>query len=191
VRLFLAIEIPVEVRTTIAQAQSRLKSLKLDASWVKPENIHLTLKFLGETDPQTVLEIVTSLSQTAKALSPFSLSLGEVGAFPNLNNPRVLFFGLNGSAEALTTLQNQVETGMAALGFQRDTRSFSPHLTFGRIKSSRGKSPLVEALRSLGPPEPLVFEVASFRLIESELQPRGAVYTRLAQFDFRGLTSPS
>ena len=141
-RTFIAIDVPPAVLDTITRIQNRFKPLGLHASWVKPGNIHLTLKFLGDTDPDRIPGIQNKLTETLAPFAPFRLSLNSVGVFPDTKNPRVLWLGLKDDEEKLKILQAAVEKASASVGFPREQRPFSPHLTLARIKSPKGmKSP--------------------------------------------------
>ena len=138
-RLFLAIDIPPFAREKISEVQDRFKHLDLNAAWVKPANIHLTLKFLGDTNPRQVPEIKERLAEKVSSISRFPVSLGEIGVFPNFKNPRVLWVGLEDPQNRLTAIQKIVEDEMTRLSFPPEHKNFSPHLTLGRIKSLKGK----------------------------------------------------
>ena len=189
-RTFIAIDVPPAVLDTITRIQNRFKSLGLHASWVKPGNIHLTLKFLGDTDPDRIPGIQNKLAETLSPFAPFQLSLGSVGVFPDTKNPRVLWVGLKDEEDALKTLQTGIEKALESIGFPREQRPFSPHLTLARIQSSKGiKSPKgkkelkdeLDALNLQGI-DHHPFEVGDIHLYESQLTPKGSIYTVLANF---------
>ncbi|UCG23847.1 MAG: RNA 2',3'-cyclic phosphodiesterase [Chloroflexota bacterium] len=143
--------------------------------WVKPANIHLTLRFLGDTDLATLPQIGESLDQVASKFGPIDLRLGQLGCFPNARKPRVIWIGVNGDVRRLEKLHGDVEKQLQPLGWPPEGRRFHPHLTIGRAKDSRrvvaARLPWGEQLRTDS------FTVANISLIESELQPTGAVYT--------------
>ncbi len=183
-RTFIAINVPPAVLDTIARIQNRFKSLGLHASWVKPGNIHLTLKFLGDTDPDRIPGIQITLTETLASLGRFQVSLDSAGVFPNTNNPRVLWLGLKDREGVLETLQTGIEKALEQIGFPREQRPFSPHVTLARIKSPRGKRELKSELDALNrqgiTPHP--FDVGEIQLYESQLTPKGSIYTVLANF---------
>lgn len=183
-RTFIAINVPPAVLDTIARIQNRFKSLGLHASWVKPGNIHLTLKFLGDTDPDRIPGIQITLTETLASLARFQLSLDSAGVFPDTNNPRVLWLGLKDREGALETLQTGIEKALEQIGFPREQRPFSPHVTLARIKSPKGKKELKSELDALNrqgiTPHP--FDVGEIQLYESQLTPKGSIYTVLANF---------
>ncbi|MFQ5716412.1 MAG: RNA 2',3'-cyclic phosphodiesterase, partial [Nitrospinales bacterium] len=145
VRAFIAVDLPPFAKETVAEAQDYFKSLDLDAAWVKPGNIHLTLKFLGDIEVPKIAEIQRSVAPAVGQFPCISVSLGKVGVFPNLNRPRVLWIGLEDAATgSLESLRDTIENQLQAVGFKPELKKFSPHLTLGRIKSARGKGRLRE-----------------------------------------------
>ena len=183
-RTFIALDVPSAVLDTIIRIQHRFKSLGLHASWVKPANIHLTLKFLGNTDPDRIPGIQNKLIETLTSSTPFQLSLDSVGVFPNTKNPRVLWVGLKDEEETLIRLQASVENALEGIGFLKEQRTFSPHLTLARIKSPKGKKELKDELDAVNQEgiDPHPFEVGGIHLYESQLTPKGSIYTVLANF---------
>jgi 2'-5' RNA ligase len=149
--------------------------------WVRPESMHLTLKFLGDVDPARVPEIEAALAAAAGAAPPFSLNARGIGVFPGMRKPRVLWMGLEGQLDRLAALQAAVESELARVGFPAEERPFKAHLTLARIKAPL-RIPLSEALLSeAGEGESGPFPVERICLFRSELRPAGAVYTRLAE----------
>ncbi len=183
-RTFIAIDVPPAVLDTIIRIQSRFKSLGLHASWVKPGNIHLTLKFLGETDPDRISGIQNRLTETLASFAPFRLSLGTVGVFPDTKNPRVLWVGLKDEQGTLKSLQTAIEQTLESVGFPIDQRPFAPHMTLARIKSPKGKKELKDELDAVNREgiDPHPFDAGEIHLYESQLTPKGSIYTVLANF---------
>jgi 2'-5' RNA ligase len=184
-RLFLAIDIPSEIREGLTKIQNHFKSLDLDASWVRPGNIHLTLKFLGSTEPEKISQIVDIMNTCVKSTAPISLSLNEVGGFPNLKQPRVLWVGLADAQGSLVSAQKNMDRNLAKLGFEADKKIFFPHLTLARIKSPKGRQAIKHKVASLQMGEKKTFSVTSIKLYKSELTPRGAIYTSLHEFNIK------
>ena len=149
--------------------------------WVRPQGIHLTLKFLGEILASKVDTVSVAMVGACAAYAPFSLSIRGLGCFPNLRRPRVLWVGVEEPTGVLAALQRDVERALAPLGFPPETRPFSPHLTLGRVKGgARGK---IEVLGdAVGRTKARVGEmpVAAIHLMRSDLLPGGAVYTALS-----------
>jgi RNA 2',3'-cyclic 3'-phosphodiesterase len=185
-RLFLAIDIPNSARRKIAEAQSFYKTLNLDATWVKPSNMHLTLKFLGNTQPDLIPAIKDRMAKIANSSPPFSVTFGKVGVFPNMSRPRVLWVGIEEAKGRLDSLKEKIELQMTCLGFPADYKKSVHHLTLGRIKSGKGKERLKKAVESAHPINASAFEVSSIQLIKSELTPQGSIYTVQEEFIFSG-----
>ena len=185
IRSFVAIELEAAVHIGLAQFQQRLKErVELPVRWVRPEGIHLTLKFLGDVDAGAMRRIEEALAGATVTVRPFSISLGNVGGFPSLKRPRVLWVGLAGELDALVELQRRVETEMKAVGFPAEGRGFQPHLTLGRVRQEGPPKGGLDASRLEGletPPGPEQI-VERVSLMRSDLKPAGAVYTRLAAF---------
>jgi 2'-5' RNA ligase len=187
IRAFLAIDLPGEVREKIAAIQLRLKGVLEGVRWTRPEGIHLTLKFFGDIDKSTIGFISDIVEKRTKAFGSLSLAMGRLGAFPNPGRARVLWIGVEGETEKLVSLQGGMEDDFEALGFAKETRSFTPHLTLGRARSSRGMiTGLREAMESVRYENPTPFSAEGLTLFKSDLAPGGAIYTKLAYFSFGG-----
>jgi 2'-5' RNA ligase len=188
IRAFVALELPEGVRRELAGLQKQLAEAGKGVKWVRPEGIHLTLKFLGSVEEDRIEAITQAMEAAAASCGALRLKLKGVGAFPGLARPRVVWVGLVGDTERLGLLQRELETRLAALGWAPEARPFAPHLTLGRVKEPvRGKSPLAEAILRLSGVEPEGdFEAAELVLFRSELKPGGAVYTKLRSVRLRG-----
>jgi 2'-5' RNA ligase len=184
-RTFIAIEIPDGIKKEMAKAQEQLKRSGADAGWTRPEGIHLTLKFLGEVLEAKIDEIKNALAQAAGATSRFRLEIAGAGAFPNPKNPRVVWLGVSGDIDKLATLWSSVEDSMTALGFDREERAFSPHLTLARIKYLRPRYSWQKAIDSIKDIRLAGFEVDHVSLMKSELKPSGAAYTEIGRVDLK------
>jgi 2'-5' RNA ligase len=179
-RTFIAIEIPSEIKSTLAALQNDLRRAGADVSWAKPENVHLTLKFLGEVDERRIGEIEKVCVSSAADFKPFTLSLNGKGVFPNLRQPRVLWAGLAGDIENVVEIRRRLEDGLALIGLEREEKAFSPHLTIGRLKSNKKTRELLAIADAYQLPA-LSFEVTEIVLMKSELHPAGARYTVMAR----------
>ncbi len=181
-RLFVAIELPQDVLDTLHRLQLELRRQGLEPlRWVRPEGIHLTLKFLGETPAERVPEIAQALERAAEGIPPHELSLGALGTFGSRNSPRVLWVDLAGGLEPLRRLQARIEKSLADAGFPKEARAFSAHLTLARVRpeTARGLAArLAQAVQSLTTP-PGRIPVNEVSLMRSQLGPAGAVYTCL------------
>ncbi len=182
-RLFIAIEIPDDVKKLMAEAQAKLKGPAVDAGWTRPEGIHLTLKFLGEVPELRAPEIVTALSGAIKGTAGFRIDIAGAGAFPNPKNARVVWVGVSGETDKLAKLQVVVEDAMIGLGFPREDRAFTPHLTLGRIKYIRSRNAWLKALEEIKDIKLPSFDVHAVSLMKSELKRSGAVYAELGRIE--------
>jgi RNA 2',3'-cyclic 3'-phosphodiesterase len=179
IRSFLAAELPEPILRKIGEVQGGLRSSRADVRWTNPEKIHLTLKFFGDIEESRIDPIFKSIEEPVRNTLPFSLKVRGVGAFPHLKNPRVIWIGLVDDREVLTSLQKQIETQLQKIGFQPEDRPFHPHLTLGRMTSSRGKGDLVGRMEKLREEEFGDFQVERVVLFKSDLRPSGPIYTSL------------
>lgn len=177
-RTFICIELSEKVRERIAELQQQLKPLGSGVSWTRPEGIHLTLKFLGDIESARVADIAGAVERAAQGVDPFRITVAGTGGFPNLSRPRVLWVGIESSASALFVVQSQIEIELARLGYPREERRFSPHLTLGRVKSPEAVREICRELqqRSFAP---VTFTAGSIIIMRSDLKPDGALYTPL------------
>jgi len=187
IRAFLALDPPEEILREIGRVQDRLKKLiQGDLRWVRPEGIHMTLKFFGDIREGDVANISAVAEKAAAAVAKFELAIGGAGVFPDLNRPRVVWLGMDGDVARLMTFQRELERAFGEIGFPSEERPFRPHLTLGRIKSPKGLIGLAEALEKGKTVAAGRFTAAGLNLFQSSLTPRGAVYTRLAGYPFTG-----
>lgn len=182
-RLFVAIGLPASIILELQNVQNLFKHFVRDAKWVNPHGIHLTLKFLGYVDPDRIPEIQDSLNGVSNHFPPFSIRVNGCGFFPNARRPNVLWAGVQ--SESLLPLHQQIESSMERLGFEKENRPFSPHLTLARFKNTRG--PLPSPIQETGKHSELEigdFAANSFSLYESILKRQGAEYHNLKEFLF-------
>lgn len=184
-RTFVAVDVPEEVRREIREFQAPLKRVGADVKWVRPESIHITLKFLGNVHENRVGEITEALSGCVEGVAPFRVSVAGSGMFPGAQRPRVLWVGVKEGAEALSELASRIDESLSGLGFEKEKRKYSAHLTIGRVRSPRGLQPVVEAMQSAAF-EAGVVEAGEIVLMKSDLKPTGAVYTALERIKLRG-----
>ena len=184
-RLFVAVDLAEEAREELGRLQGELKRQDLSyLRWVRPQGIHLTLKFLGETLAGRVAAITKALTGAVRGRRWLRLALGAPGTFGSRRSPRVLWLDVIGDIEPLQELQTAVEKTLAEVGFPPEGRHFSPHLTLARVPQPAppGTAERIEqALRAMPSPR-AQFEVREVVLMRSTLQPGGAVYERLAVF---------
>ena len=184
-RLFVAIDLPEDVRESLGRLQAGLRRTDLTGlRWTRPEGVHLTLKFLGETPAAEVAAIEGALARAVRGVPAFRLALGAPGTFGGRRGPRVLWVDVEGELAPLQRLQAAVERELAAVGFAADERGFSPHLTLARIPQPPppGLAERVSrALAAVAAPQG-EFRATELLLMRSRLQPGGAVYSRVAAF---------
>lgn len=181
-RLFVALELTTEIHAALRQLIARLQRAEADIRWVRPEGMHLTLKFIGEVPPEKLAPIQRALAGVTNP-APVQLDFRGVGYFPNPRSPRVFWVGIEAS-ENLTPLATQLEAVLEPLEIPREKRAYLPHLTLGRFKSTRGLERLQREIAGLTSTEFGRLEARVFALYQSKLSPKGAEYTRLAEFPF-------
>ena len=181
IRTFIAIELPDQVRSDIARLQRDLTSSGLKLRWVKPINIHLTLKFLGDVERDKIDDICDKLSSVAGKYRHFELQPRGLGCFPGIRNPRVFWAGVGGKLNILKALQVDLEKALVPLGFKAEKRPFRGHLTIGRIKNRLNPRKLADALQIHKDFSSDVFTVKQVTAFQSSLQPTGPVYTELCE----------
>ena len=187
-RAFIAIELTADITRELAALQKRLRGHGLDLRWVRPRNIHLTLKFLGEIDVADVETTVCAMRRAAERHAPFRLRAEGVGVFPAVRNARVLWAGIGGGdRERLLALQASLDQSLADDGFPRDRRRFSGHLTLGRAKGKLSASALTQALSHWQTFRTEPFRVSEITLYSSRLLPGGAVYRPLERVGLKQL----
>ena len=183
IRAFIAIEIPSDIKTALKDLQSRLKSGNPNSiKWVEPENIHLTLKFLGNIHASQIDPVTSAMQTSVSAVHPFSLQIQALGAFPNFGRPQVLWVGLNGDLNVLLNLQHVLDLNLSRFGFPADNRPFSAHLTLGRVRDTATlmeKQNVGKTLASDHFESNLGFEVQSLNLMQSQLSSSGPKHTCL------------
>ena len=183
VRAFVAIELGHHLKTALADAQRRLaKAADLPVRWVRPESIHLTLQFLGDVGEESLDDITQALALAAESSQPFTIGLGEFGAFPSMKQARVLWIRVTGDEAALQTIRGSIANALARVGFQPEDRAFQAHLTLGR--TARGAplavpSEAIHAVRIANLAEAPHQRITHLSLMRSMLKSDGAVHTRL------------
>ncbi len=174
-RTFIGIKLPEKIKEDIYEIISHLKESRANVKWVERENLHITLKFVGEINE----DLFHKMEEQLKVISfnPFEIVLNGCGVFPNYYRPRVLWIGINFKENTLESLFNKIEDILLPLGINKEERSFKPHLTLGRVKSSKNKENLIKRFR-----EDKIkkyhssFMVENFTLFESVLKKEGPIY---------------
>jgi len=180
IRSFISFDLEDEaILERLSEAQGTLIKTGADLKLVKPRNIHITVRFLGNISPGIVDKIHKAMENVQ--FDPFQVEIRGVGAFPNLRFPRVVWAGIKKGAEELRSVFEQLEPQLRQLGFKPDSKGFSPHITIARVKTGRHKSELVQRIRELVDEEFGVVEARCLRLKRSDLTPKGPVYTTLRE----------
>jgi 2'-5' RNA ligase len=163
----------------LAEVQGMLTNTGANLKLVKPQNIHLTVRFLGNISPSMVDAIYEEMKQLS--FTPFEIELIGLGAFPKLTYPRVVWAGIRKGADKLTDVFEQLEPRLRGLGFKPDHKGFSPHLTIARVRSGRNKAQLINIIRELEDYEFGAIKAEYFRIKKSDLTPKGPIYTTLRE----------
>ncbi len=195
-RTFVAIELPLALKEHLQRVQADVQQALGEniVRWTKPENLHLTLRFLGATSEEQRAAVTADLHRIAGSQSPIPLTLQGLGTFPNPRYPKILWIGFSGSLDALGHLQSQIEIAIQNAGFEPETRPLSPHLTIGRVKRKASSSQIRMAgdkfqayIQSLGIDHVFgEFSVEEIVFMRSQLGPGGPVYTPLDRFPLEG-----
>ncbi len=180
VRSFIALELTPEIQEQLGRIQAELKKAGADVKWVKPEGIHLTLKFLGNVGLELLEEIKKLLEQLACAHKAFELKIGGLGAFPKIEYPRVIWVGIEQGFEQIIKLTQDLEEYLIKLGFLPEKRRLMPHLTLGRVRSAHNRTQLKELLLSTTFPQKAM-QADTVILFKSTLTRQGAIYQPLYQ----------
>ena len=181
-RLFVALEIPFAVRENLAALLESLRAVSSQTRWVRPENLHVTLKFMGEV-PETKLAATRSVLAGVRSDQPVTVDFRGLGFFPNEKRPRVFWAGIEASPN-LKTLAADIESVVEKLGIPREQRPFSPHLTLARFEPPGLPEKLRSAIQENAAREFGSLRTNQYHLIESKLKPSGAEYTTLESFPF-------
>lgn len=180
-RTFIAIELPKETKDTLAKLQERLKAAGADVKWVKPDHIHLTLKFLGEVNDKKLDKIKSVLADVAKENPAFQIEINSAGAFPNLSSPRVIWVGADKGDNETKKIAAELEEKIAReAGIPKEKRPFSSHITLGRVRSNTNREKLTQEIQKIGDTSP-IFSVSKIILFKSTLTPNGPIYEALKE----------
>ncbi len=182
IRCFIAVELPQSIKEELSSYILRLKQINRNIKWVNPHSIHVTLKFFGEIEPYEVEKVGGELQNCKGIVNPFALKITGSGAFPNERRPRVFWLGLQqDERRSLFRLHEWIDEQLEPLGFEKEKRRFSPHLTLGRVKHPDDFSNVFEYLKE-HPFEPATLTVEEIVFMRSELKPTGAEYTPIQKF---------
>lgn len=179
IRTFIAIELNEEMRSELSSLQSVLKKSEADVKWVGPELIHLTLKFLGNIDDGKVKETQNILSDIVKNFKPFFLSLRDIGAFPKLSYPKVIWVGVDEGKTKVSKLAKELEDRLEKIGISKEEKEFHPHITLGRVKSPKNRENLKNIIETTKFEPKSRIDVNRLTLFKSQLTPQGPIHTPL------------
>jgi 2'-5' RNA ligase len=185
-RIFIAIELPSGVRQKLTAHINRLRTSLPDAraSWGREENLHLTLKFLGDISIEKVEMLSQAVQRAAANAAPFELTIESAGSFPPRGQPRVLWIGIGDPSDRLAELHAALEAECAQAGFAREPRAFNPHLTIARLRQPRGSRQLAAVHKELGFERETV-SVSELAVVRSELRAEGSWHTVIARHELQ------
>lgn len=191
IRTFIAIELEPKIQEELARLQERFKAVAPEVKWVAPRNIHLTLKFLGNVTASQVEEVKKILTEVSAKFKGFELTLRGIGAFPKPEYPKVVWAGVDEEKERLVQIAELLEKSLERVGFPREARAFSPHLTLGRIKFLKDRRGFASLINSLDFKAQNRVQVGRITLMKSTLTPKGPIYTPLFQAKLTQGLSPN
>jgi len=186
IRSFLAFELPPEIRGQIGAVSKELQKARMPVRWVKEENIHLTMIFLGSVNQDVIDEIKERVPSVVERFSTIKTRLNGVGVFPHWRKPRVVWVGLDGEIERLSNLRDELQAELKALGLRQEKRPFRPHLTIGRFKGIVNRDEelkwILDRYHDITSDHHYLNELILFK---SDLRPDGPVYTRMATWPLK------
>ena len=179
IRSFIAVEIPDNVRSEITRIISKTAENDFGVKWVKHENLHITLLFLGDVTNEFLQKGINELSAIAQTQKPFEMSFKNIGAFPSPRSPRIIWVGVEQGKNELTALQEKTENAFTGIGYKPEERKFHPHLTIGRVKERMSSTKVFETEYIS-----TSFLIKSVVLFKSTLMPQGPIYEKIKEFYF-------
>jgi 2'-5' RNA ligase len=189
IRSFIAIELPDDIKQALAELQASLQTEKYPSvKWVDPGSIHLTLKFLGSIAANKTGDIIGAMEEAARDIAPFSLEVKGLGVFPNFKRVRVVWVGMGGDIATLKLLQQRIESGLVPLGFARESRPFTPHLTLARVRervSPGEQQNFGQVIASASFETAYNFAVDRINLMHSQLTTAGAIYSHIGAINLK------
>ena len=186
IRAFIAVEIDAPHKEKLSALISYLKKSNASVKWVTENQMHLTLKFLGNIGQENVQKISGVLKATAGDFSTFNILFSKIGAFPNYERPRIIWLGIEKGKESLKLLNNKVECELEKIGFSKEKREYKAHLTLGRVKSLKNIPGLSRLINEADLQFQDEIKIDKLILFQSTLTPKGAIYTPLTQQSFVG-----
>lgn len=177
IRTFIAVEISASVRSRLAALEDEFQTAAENVKWVEPENIHLTLNFLGDVDERELYAVCRTASEVAAGHEPFEMAVARVGAFPNARRPRVIWAGVTEGSRELTAIHDALADALDGQGYAREDRAYTPHLTLGRIRRTVPNPRLAVAIEQHAAWDGGRSFVREILVMASELSPDGPHYT--------------
>jgi len=188
IRSFLAFELPSDIKKTVKHVSEDVRGSKLNVKWVKVDNIHITVVFMGNISTEDIPAIREKIEKGCLGFEPFNISLKGLGVFPDTRRPRVLWLGLEGEIERMSSFKKGLQERLKPFGIKEEKRRFKPHLTLGRFRKPNKSDPVLEGIisryKDLESPVCPLEELVMFK---SELKPGGAEYTRLESLPLKGV----
>ncbi len=184
-RLFVAVELPQNIKERLTNLEEELKKSGADAKWVEPQNIHLTIKFLGGVPEEKTEEIQKLLSDLFVSRKPFCVTLDRLGCFPSAGSARIIWAGLEDKNKTLKAMAGVLDEALDKAGFEKETKEFQSHATLARLRSPRNKIALIEKINHLNQDfRPQTFTIDNITLFESRLSPKGPSYSVIHHVSF-------
>jgi RNA 2',3'-cyclic 3'-phosphodiesterase len=180
-RTFIAVEVPKDVQRVVGDYIDSIKEIVHNVKWVEPQNLHFTIKFLGEVKNSDVKSIKDCVSHVASEFSPFAMGLSGTGFFPSEYRPKVIWIGADGGEDTLLDLYQDMERCIENIGFDREAKTFSPHLTIGRVKKFKN----VDVPEGFPDFEPVMFNVSGLAVMKSTLTPDGPIYEKVFEAELK------
>lgn len=180
-RIFVAVPLNDTLRNAVLDLQKQLEDAGAVARWTRPEQLHFTLRFLGEIPPAQVARVKVAAREATVGVAPFTIALHGLGAFPSLQRPQVVWVGVDEGKEPLLTLAGSLDRALAKQRFPTEPRGFRPHLTLARVRTRHNWAELVRALGTFKDVGLGVQEVDTMVVFESHLTPKGPLYTPLEE----------
>ncbi len=183
-RAFIALELPDSVRATLQSYQRQLIATGADVKWVEAENLHVTMRFLGEISVEQFAAVDELARRIAGGTRTFDVRLSQPGAFPSIRAPRVVWMGIADGAETLSSVVRDLEVGLGTIGISGEERAFVPHVTLGRVRSPRGRRQLVDGIEQADWRAPEPFRADALTLFESRISSGGPAYSVVSRAPF-------
>ena len=179
IRTFVAVLLDEDLKRNIAKVQSELRKLAPDMRWVKPDCLHITLRFLGDVPEEGMAQVAATVKDAAAGIEPFEMTVSGLGVFPNILRARTVWAGVSGGADQLTELAKRVEDALAQAGFEGDEKRFTPHIAVSRARERGAPAGLAEAIDKTNADNVGMIRVGEVAVMASELTSTGPVYTIL------------